>query len=166
MRGPGRICFWFDHPFLTGASRRKETGPFIQLSTNSQETGQERRQRLARAQAWLFALGYLVLITGSAVSVWVYRNAVQDDLGDAIAASTYNTKKYQDQLERYGGKANILATEIQQWFAGLWHGRHLAYTLAVLTLVVALISFYIAVFLPDFPPPHDDPAKSGDGPGT
>jgi len=85
-------------------------------------------------------------------------------VGDAVIVSAYDTKKYQDQLERYGGKANILATEMQEWFVGLWHGRHLAYTLAVLTFAVALACFYVALFLPDLPPFGEDPDRGPDAP--
>ena len=48
------------------------------------------------------------------------------------------TKKYLHDLQLYGGTANVLAAEFQDWFAGLWHGRNLAYTLAVLTVLVVL----------------------------
>jgi|SRR5208283_549675 len=134
------------------------------MSQETKESGRPPRQRLTRAQVWLFAAGYAVLALGSAGSVWIYRHAVQDDLADSIMASTYNTKKYQDQLERYGGKANILATDIQQWFEGLWHGRNLAYTVAALALGASLICFYVALFLPDFPPPGDGEGEGGDSP--
>ena len=40
-------------------------------------------------------------------------------------------------MEVYGGTANLLATELRLWFASLWHGERLAYTVAVLTLVAA-----------------------------
>ena len=121
-------------------------------------------QRLARWQIRLYALGFGVLAAGSAASVWVYRHASRDELADALTAAAYNTKKAQDELERYGGKANILATDLEQWFAGLWHGRHLAYTLAALTLAAALAIFYTALFLPDLPP-LGEKTPEGSGPG-
>jgi hypothetical protein len=58
----------------------------------------------------------------------------------------------------------VLGNDIQQWFAGLWHGRHLAYTLAVLSFVVALALFFIAYFLPDFPPLEDRAAGGPEKP--
>jgi hypothetical protein len=42
-----------------------------------------------------------------------------------------------------GGTANLVASDITDWFAGLWHGRNLAYTLAVITVVVAYGFFFI-----------------------
>jgi|CZKI01.1.fsa_nt_gi hypothetical protein len=121
------------------------------------------KQSLTRSQIWLYVMGYVVLVAGSVGSVWVYRRAAQSDANDAIIPGVYDTKKYQDQLERYGGKANILATEIREWFAGLWHGRHLAYTLAVLAFLIAFMFFYIALFLPDFPPAEDERAEGRGG---
>ena len=133
------------------------------MSPDARGIGRKDKQRLTRAQVWFYLAGYVVLAAGSAGSVWAYRRAVWDEVGDAVIASTYNTKKYQDQMERIGGKANILATDVQQWFAGLWHGRHLAYTLAVLTFAIALMCFYIAHFLPDLPPFDDGRTETRDG---
>jgi hypothetical protein len=41
------------------------------------------------------------------------------------------------QLERLGGKAAVLTFKFNRWFTSLWSGRPLAYTLAVLSLLVA-----------------------------
>jgi hypothetical protein len=132
------------------------------MSHGVHELDRKGKQRLTRTQIWLYVMGYVVLAVGSVGSVWVYRRAAQDDASDAIIPGVYDTKKYQDQLERLGGKSNILATEIQEWFVGLWHGRHLAYTLAVLAFLIALMCFYTALFLPDFPPFDDDRADGRD----
>lgn len=51
------------------------------------------------------------------------------------------------ELERLGGKANVMTAEFLQWWDGLWHGTNLACTIAVLTLVVAL-GFWIVATLP------------------
>jgi hypothetical protein len=48
-----------------------------------------------------------------------------------------DTKKYLRDLELYGGKANVLATELRRGFERLWQGRRLAVTLAGLTLLLA-----------------------------
>jgi hypothetical protein len=39
--------------------------------------------------------------------------------------------------EVYGGKMNILAVEFRQWLARLWCGKPLAYTIALLTVLLA-----------------------------
>jgi hypothetical protein len=133
------------------------------MSLGTQGTGPVDRRRLTRAQVWFYAVGCVVLAAGLTGSAWAYWRASRNEARDAGVAGTYDTKKYQDQLERIGGKANILATDIQQWFAGLWHGRQLAYTLAALALAAALACFCIARFLPDLPPWDDgrDPKRDG-----
>ena len=55
------------------------------------------------------------------------------------------TKKYLHDLEVYGGTANVLAAEFREWFAGLWYGRNLSYTIAVLTLLVVGVVRFFAV---------------------
>ena len=63
-----------------------------------------------------------------------------------------DTKQYLRQMEMYGGKANVLASEFQQWFDSLWHGKRLAVTVAVLSVLLAL--GFLAVTLP--PPPDNE----------
>lgn len=55
-----------------------------------------------------------------------------------------DTKKYLRDLELYGGKVNVLATEFMRWWDGLWHGRHLAYTVATLSFMLALGFWFLA----------------------
>ena len=47
------------------------------------------------------------------------------------------SKGYVRQLEVIGGKAAVMGSELTEWLEGLWHGRRLAATLAVLTAAVA-----------------------------
>jgi hypothetical protein len=121
-------------------------------------------QGLTPAQVRIYSLGYAVLAVGCGCSFWAYRVAVRDELGDSLMAQARDTKAYQGQMEYLGGKSNVLASEISGWFAGLWHGRNLAYTLAVLTMAIALLCFYVAFALPDLPPFGDDPPKDEGGP--
>src|SRR5262249_30024474 len=64
------------------------------------------------------------------------------------------SKKYLHDLEVYGGKANVLAEEFREWFAGLWYGKSLAGTIAVLTVLTALVYRFFATPLP--PAEEDD----------
>jgi hypothetical protein len=82
----------------------------------------------------------------------------------AVAGLNGATKEYERQMEVLGGKSNVFAYDLQQKFLGLWHGTHLAYTLAVLSLVAALACFFTAYFLPDFPPFDDSPLEPPGGP--
>jgi len=55
-----------------------------------------------------------------------------------------DTKKYLRDLELYGGKVNVLATEFMRWWNGLWQGRNLATTVAWLTVAATLLFWFIA----------------------
>jgi hypothetical protein len=122
----------------------------------------EKAQGLTAGQVRLYVAGYAVLIAGTLGSAWAYHAAVVDEMQDALAAQARNTKDYQGQMEYIGGKANVLGSEMTSWVVGLFHGRHLAYTLAVLTLAAASLCFYIAFALPDLPPfGEESPGRKG-----
>jgi hypothetical protein len=77
-----------------------------------------------------------ILLVGltSALAVFLTaRNPAPDPLGNPLETS----KLYRRNLELYGGDANVLASELLEEFAGLWRGKPLAFTLAVLTLAAA-----------------------------
>jgi len=91
-----------------------------------------------------------ILLAGLGLSLVVYVRARM-----ATGAEDYQleeTKRYLRDLAMYGGTANVLATEIRHWFASLWQGVNLAYTLAVLTVVAAGAYLYIAPRAPRKPP--------------
>ncbi len=99
------------------------------------------------------AIATLILAAGlvSSVAIYLHPGAESESLLDL---SPETSKKYLRALELYGGTANVLAVRFQAWFAGLWHGRSLAYTVAVLSLVAALAYLFFTVVLP----PYRDPA--------
>jgi hypothetical protein len=51
-------------------------------------------------------------------------------------------------MEMFAGKANLLGQQFNDWFHTLWHGKPLAFTIAVLTIVVALLYRFIASPMP------------------
>lgn len=59
------------------------------------------------------------------------------------------------ELRVMGGSANVTMAEFQAWFAGLWRGRNLAGTVAVLTILGTLVFRFVArnayLFRPDGP---------------
>ncbi len=69
-----------------------------------------------------------------------------------------DSKQYLRQMEVYGGKANVLASDIRQWFESLWHGRRLAVTVVFLTLVLLL--FFLVASTPL--PPEEDISPQGE----
>jgi hypothetical protein len=79
-----------------------------------------------------------VLIVGFLTAALVYFLATDDADVDA-AAEIANARMYQHNLEVIGGKFAVYLDEFNRWFASLWHGRALAYTIAVLAIAIAVV---------------------------
>lgn len=79
--------------------------------------------------------------------------------GVSYPVDVADTKRYQADMERIGGKTSLLATDLGDWFSGLWHGKQLGVTMGVLTVVVSLLCFYVAHLLSL--PPLDDEVDDG-----
>ena len=71
---------------------------------------------------------------GLAASLWVL---TPPPAANPLGFEPEDSKKYLRQMEMIGGKANVVASQLQTWFDGLWHGRGLPRTVAVLTVVLA-----------------------------
>jgi hypothetical protein len=91
---------------------------------------------------WLRWLASAILTIGLGSAVIIYVTASPPP-PYPLGYDPFTSKKYVRDLERYGGKINVLAVAFSQWVASLWHGQQLAYTLAVLTLVLACIVWFI-----------------------
>lgn len=100
-----------------------------------------------------------ILAVGFASAVVIY--FINGTTPDASGFEFENSKKYLRELEVYGGKANVLATEFRHWFDGLWHGRSLAFTVAVISVFLALAFNFFATPLP--PAVDDDAARERNG---
>lgn len=95
-----------------------------------------RERTLRRVTRLILAVGF-----GAALGAWIVAQARPEN---PLGYDPLDTKKYVHDLRVYGGTANVLAAEFREWFAGLWYGRNLAYTIAVLTiLVVLVVRFYL-----------------------
>ncbi len=55
-----------------------------------------------------------------------------------------DSKKYLHDIEVYGGKVNLLATQIRGAWNDLWQGRNLAFTVAGLAILLAFAFWFIA----------------------
>jgi hypothetical protein len=96
-----------------------------------------------RTAAWV------VLAVGLAAASLIYALAAPDadadvDLGDS-RIDDYN-------IERIGGKAAVYVVHFDRWLGSLWHGRPLAVTVAVLTLLAAGLCLWLAAVAAE--PPH------------
>jgi hypothetical protein len=93
--------------------------------------------------AAIYYWGVAILLVGLVGAALIYVFAADDgdtDLANEIASR----KMYKHNLELMGGKFAVYADQFNQWFAGLWHGRPLAYTVAVLAVAIALVCFWVA----------------------
>ena len=93
----------------------------------------------------LIAAAILVVGFGSAIGIYL---AAVNGPANPFGLEPDESKQYLRQLEMYGGTANVLATELREWFSSLWHGKRLAVTVACLTTVLALGFFFVASRLP------------------
>jgi hypothetical protein len=91
-----------------------------------------------------------ILLLGFAAAVVIYLTA-QPPPENPLGYDPMDTKKYLHDLEVYGGKANIIAAQFRDWFDSLWHGKQLAYTVAVLTVMAAGAFKFFATPLPPEP---------------
>jgi len=94
-------------------------------------------------QTRLYVIAAIILTTGLGSSGFIY--SVNRSSSDSVSVDQLEySKKYRHDLEIIGGKANVLAAELNDWFEGLWHGSSLAVTLACITLVVSCCIFLVA----------------------
>jgi hypothetical protein len=107
-----------------------------------------RGSRIRRITAGILALGL-----GGAT--WIYLT-VPAPAANPLGYEPMDTKRYLRDLELYGGKVNVLATEFMRWWEGLWHGRNLAYTVASMTVLLAFGFWFITMRNTDPPPPAED----------
>ena len=101
---------------------------------------------ISNPQKRLYLTGAIILLTGLVTSVIIYLSATADN---GYSLEPENSKQYLHDLEQYGGKANLLADEFTRWFAGLWQGETLAYTIWCLSVFISLVVFFIAYYSPD-----------------
>ncbi len=70
-----------------------------------------------------------------AVGQYVYSIASED------------SKMYKHDLELYGGERSVLMDEFMRWFAGLWQGKSLAFTVAAITIFISFGFFFVGKHL-------------------
>ena len=87
---------------------------------------------------------------GLVTAVLVYVFAADDTDADA-AADLANARMYQHNLEVIGGKFAVYLDEFNRWFARLWHGRSLAFTIAVLAITIAVVCIRVGDLMSRLP---------------
>ncbi len=119
--------------------------------------------KVSNRQTHLYLVSATVLLAGLCSAVLIYLTAGNSS-DSALGIEPEYSKMYTHDLELYGGKANVLAAEFSRWFAGLWHGRTLAFTVACITVLVSLGLFLVAYHL--YPDPDTDARCEDDGDKT
>ena len=90
--------------------------------------------------------GIWILVLGIATAVVIYISAVSGAPALDLPNFTQD-RRFNYELERLGGKAAVYLAAFNYWFASLWHGTNLAFTVAALALFAALVCFWLARFL-------------------
>jgi hypothetical protein len=105
------------------------------------------------ARRRFIAIVILVVGFGSALVIYVTATPAP---ANPLGYEPENSKQYLRDMEVYGGKANLLASELRQWFDSLWQGRRLAITVVCLTLMFLL--FFLVATTP-LPPVSQSPLR-------
>jgi len=131
------------------------------------------RRGTVRPRMRPYLIPALILVVGWGGAGWIYLtagNASSDGGvgyeiidGQSYPVDPHDSKRYQQQLQLYGGKMAVLADSLTRWLAGLWHGKTLAYTAACLTVLLSMGWFFAARLLPAGLEPDDRDEKTQPG---
>lgn len=111
----------------------------------------------------LYAAAFAVLIAGVAAGVVIHAVAEAPDEG---ADEVLLSKQYTRELQRFGGKLNVVFADFDRAVSGLWRGKRLGATVAVLSIVVSAGLFLAAWRLAarEGRPPEREPRDGGPPP--
>jgi len=113
----------------------------------------ETKLKDTRLRTWLYATSAGILLAGIVSAVLIYAAAVNNPAeesgyevigGFVYPAGGEYSKKYIHDLQLYGGNAAMLGDRFMRWFAGLWHGTSLSYTVACIALLMSFVVFVAA----------------------
>lgn len=107
-------------------------------------------------QKRLYLTSAIILLVGLGSAILIYLTAGEAP-DSMLGYEPGESKKYIHDLELYGGKANLLASELMGWFNGLWQGKSLAYTVAFLTVCLSFGIYYVARHASSDSHPDDGP---------
>lgn len=96
-----------------------------------------------RLQRRLYLLSAAIVSVGVGCACFLYIHAVQAEENLALTMMT-NSKVYRRGLALYGGTLNVVFDDFGRWFDSLWQGRNLAYSVAVIAVLVAGLVFLVA----------------------
>ncbi len=91
-------------------------------------------------------IGLALAVAGLVAGAIVYVSASSSADGDPVAQ-----QREMRELERLGGTASVQTVKFNQWMASLWHGQRLAFTLALLGLVVGGACWHVGGLMDEEP---------------
>ena len=96
---------------------------------------------ITNPQTSLRIMSTIILLVGLSSALLIYQTAKDDS---SSVQDFENSKMYVHDLELFGGKANVLMNDFRHWFAGLWHGKSLAFTVACISICLSGGGFLVA----------------------
>jgi hypothetical protein len=122
----------------------------------SAQQGSAMNLQSVNRRTWIYLISAAVLLIGLISAILIYQEALHaadndsgyEILGGKIYPGVGNSKKYVHDLRIYGGEAAVVADQITRWFAGLWEGTQLAYTIGWTAFFISLGFFVAARSLP------------------
>jgi ABC-type dipeptide/oligopeptide/nickel transport system permease component len=97
-------------------------------------------------EARLYLAALIILVAGLIDAAIIYATAPAPDSAVQMYGMA-NSPQYMQQLQQIGGTAEVVLAQFHQWFDSLWHGKPLAYTVAVLCAVAAVACFLAGHFV-------------------
>jgi len=108
----------------------------------------------------IYYWGWAVLLVGLVGAAFIYAFAAEDEDMNATREIT-SGRMYQHNIELMGGKFAVLSAEFNEWFGSLWHGRPLAYMVAVVAVGIALVCFWVGHLMSTSLPREADQKRNG-----
>jgi hypothetical protein len=91
----------------------------------------------------MYYSGVAILFIGLLGAELIYYFTTDDDAAE-LAGQLTRVKAYEHNVQVIGGNFSLYAARLGEWFSGLWQGRELAYTVAVLSVAIAAACFVLA----------------------
>lgn len=114
---------------------------------------QDMHQKFSSLQLSLYLIAAAVLLMGLLSAGLIYRTAAEQENraagyrfigGNAYEVAPDDSKAYLRDMQLYGGTSGILIANFNRWLGSLWHGKRLAYVLAIFSVGTAYICFSVA----------------------
>ena len=94
-----------------------------------------------------------MLVVGLLAALVIYVLARNSSAPEAPDFS--GDRRFNFELERLGGKSAIYLASLNRWLGTLWQGTQLAWSVGVLSILIALLCFWLANFL-SYPLPEEN----------